>query len=87
MKKAYVKPRIVFESFSLSTSIATGCDQTFNLAAQFVCGIPDENGAGMNIFDANKGGSCNVSGDGMRDEYDGFCYHIFTNGVGMLFNS
>lgn len=30
MKKTYVKPEVHFESFELSTSIATGCSASYN---------------------------------------------------------
>lgn len=88
MKKMYSKPEIFFENFSLSTNIAGNCNHPFRGFAQFVCGIPDSNGLGMNIFDPNAAGStCAIPGDGMDDTYDGFCYHISTNAEGTLFNS
>lgn len=84
-KKKYKKPMIVIESFSLDTNIAGNCEKPFNLQTQFVCGIPDNNGLGMNIFDTAKGGSCIV--DGKPDTlYDGFCYHVPTEN-NELFNS
>lgn len=76
MKKNYTKPMIIIETFTLSTNIAGNCEQPFSLQAQFVCGIPDGNGLGMNIFTPGlDGGDCVIPG-GDDTEYDGFCYHI-----------
>lgn len=86
-KKKYKKPMIVIESFSLDTNIAGNCEKPFNLQAQFVCGIPDENGLGMNIFTPGlDGGNCIVPGNGDNAKYDGFCYHVPTEN-NELFNS
>lgn len=41
MKKTYVKPQIVFESFQLSTSIAASCDLLGSQSAQYVCPVTD----------------------------------------------
>lgn len=82
MKKTYRKPEIFFENFSLSTSIAGNCDVAIGLPSQFVCGIPDENGLGMKIF---NGGDCTIPGD-ENTMHNGFCYHVPTAGI-VLFNS
>jgi hypothetical protein len=39
MKRAYTKPDILFESFSLSTSIAGNCAVPTNLPAPGQCGL------------------------------------------------
>ena len=41
MKKAYSKPDIVFEDFSLSTNIAAGCEENPSLYTETVntCGV------------------------------------------------
>ena len=85
MKKTYTKPEIFFESFSLSTNIASNCEHPFTLASKGVCGIPDENDLPMDIFDPSLGGSCQVQG-GSGAMYDGFCYHVPTENDN-LFNS
>ena len=85
MKKTYSKPSVVIENFTLSTNVAGDCEKPFNLQAQFVCGIPDDNGVGMNIFDPSKGGSCVIPGEDDA-KFDGFCYHIPTE-TNELFNS
>ena len=85
MKKTYIKPEIFFDSFSLSTNIATNCEVTFDLASRGSCGIPDDNDTGMNIFDLGTGGTCTAPGKG-SETYDGLCYHVPTENNN-LFNS
>ena len=41
MKKTYIKPQIAYESFQLSTSIATGCALLSTSAAQYICPVED----------------------------------------------
>lgn len=41
MKKTYIKPQIAYESFQLSTSIATGCALLGSVSAQYVCPVTD----------------------------------------------
>ena len=74
MKKTYSKPEIMFESFTMSTNIAAGCENTFGLYSRGVCGFPGD-APNMNIFNKNAGGDCTVDG-GDADEYDGLCYHV-----------
>ena len=78
MRKAYEKPQILFEDFSLSASIASGCeyepdDPMLELPGEgfvFVekCGVPVVG---------------NIGGDG---EYNGICYHV-PNGTVNVFGS
>ena len=78
MKKAYSKPEIVFENFSLTTSIAGNCEHIYTFARD-ICSIPDENGLGMNIFSTGVAGTtCVIDGSPDSKTYDGFCYHIPT---------
>ena len=77
MKKVYIKPQICFESFSLSTNIAGGCDFPFTGAAQDICAIPDGNGLGMGVFNPSVAGSeCIIPGNDDSEMYNGFCYHV-----------
>lgn len=83
MKKAYSKPEIVFESFSLSQNIAAGCEYTDPKD-------PDLEFTGLG-FAFTSEANCSyqvpnqVGGDG---EYNGICYHVFTNnGAVNLHNS
>ena len=86
MKKEYTKPQIIIENFTLSTNLAADCEQPFNLQAQNICGIPDENGLGMSIFAAGvQGSDCKIPGND-EAKYDGFCYHVPTENNN-LFNS
>lgn len=81
MKKAYSKPMITFESFTLSTNIAAGCERIVGNPSKGTCGIMGSDGE--TLFS----GFCDV--DWMSkygDDYDGFCYHVpFDNNN--LFNS
>ena len=89
MKKAYSKPEIVFENFSLSTNIAGDCETKTNLLSNNVCGI-EFTGLGTVFLDTM--GGCNgengypidsVGGDG---EFNGICYHVPAD-INNLFNS
>lgn len=69
MKKAYSKPDIVFEDFSLSTNIAAGCEALANFP-QGDCGYvfaPD-----VVIFMEERHGCTTEVETG---EYNGICYH------------
>ena len=87
MKKAYSKPEIVFENFSLTTNIAGDCEEIYGFFARGTCGIPDSNGLGMKIFNTTPGvnSDCVIQG-GDDTLYDGFCYHVPTE-TNNLFNS
>lgn len=73
MKKTYVKPQIAYESFQLSTSIATDCALLSTRAAQYICPVEDKE-SGFYIFaEANQ--LCDtvpVGGD------DSVCYDVPT---------
>jgi hypothetical protein len=70
MKKAYSKPEIFFEDFSLSTNIAAGCELFPNFAED-ACGVK---WGKKHIFLAEIQGCGTkiVNGD---PTYDGACYH------------
>lgn len=84
MKKVYTKPEIFFESFTASAAIAGNCEVPINLPTQFVCPIPDDSGAGFNLFDTSFG-RCNFPGN-ENSTYDSICYHIHDENHN-LFNS
>ena len=78
MKKSYTKPVILFESFMLSTNIASGCgNQAELLAADYECGKIFSNG--QSVFMEGMYGCNDVKvvpdrdGDG---QWGTFCYHI-----------
>ena len=88
MKKAYSKPEILFENFSLSTTIAAGCEAIVATPSKSQCGF--DFGPYV-IFLEAVGSLCtgdgrvtlNEDGDG---GVDGVCYHVFSNDRN-IFNS
>lgn len=88
MKKTYVKPAIFFEGFTLSTSIAAGCEVKTNTPAVRQCGLDY---GPFTVFLDTMHGVCTgfgvVEDDGSGDgNYNGICYHVPT-GSSNLFNS
>ena len=83
MKKQYTKPEIMFEDFSLTENIASGCEIIVPTPNGGTCGYKYEGGNGSKMF-TNSVGDCDVKVD--DDEKNGFCYHdpISNNN---LFNS
>lgn len=88
MKKVYSKPEIVFENFSLTTSIAGDCDvktATWGMnnedCAMDFSGIPVFL-SGMNICETGIAVE-NMGGDG---DFNGICYHVPVDSNN-LFNS
>ena len=89
MKKAYAKPEIIFESFSLSQNIAAGCEVQTDTPSRNQCGL--EWGPDILFLDSmgnvctGAGKVTSVGGDG---EANGICYHVFSNnGERNLFTS
>ena len=75
MKKKYMKPEIMFEDFSLNTSIAGSCESIVGNPSKDSCGIITS--GGDVVF--NEGAGCvftPVDMGGKDDEWDGFCYHV-----------
>ena len=72
MKRGYVKPDITFESFSLSTSIATGCEVKLEGPVSWGCGI--EIDGGYILFLENITGCDTPVEDGSLA--DKMCYHV-----------
>lgn len=82
MKKTYSKPVIVLESFSMSTSIAAGCEAIIDTSLGGQCGLDfgkytvfleDVNGCDREVIDGNN-------------EFNNLCYHVPTSDNN-LFNS
>lgn len=81
MKKTYSAPMIEFEDFTLSTSIAVGCEVTTNhviYACQYEIGRGSEK---RNVFVAEY--ACDYSEGVIREadgspSYNGICYHVPT---------
>lgn len=83
MKKAYVKPEIAFFDFTLSTSIAAGCEVKTDLQSLHSCGFkPDPRWEGVIFVD--EATHCNQTPAGSG--YDTLCYHVPTEAYN-LFNS
>lgn len=82
MKKPYSKPQILFESFSLSSSIAGDCEVKTDTQAAGTCGVSFGT---ITIFVGSAEGCAYKVGvdDG---DYNGLCYHIPLD-VYNLFNS
>ena len=68
MTKNYIKPQIIFEDFSLNTSIAAGCEQISPLPSAGKCGYPIRGGVLFTDKDI-----CTLT---KADGYDGLCYHV-----------
>lgn len=69
MKKEYKKPELLFDSFELSESIASGCEHTTDHAMN-QCAY---NAGGRNIFVDGVAACITKPQDGT---YDGICYHV-----------
>lgn len=82
MKKTYTKPEILFEDFSLSTSITAGCDLDTPMPSyEENCGYPMQGGK---IVFVDGIQACTYKPQG--GVYNGFCYHNPTDQTN-LFNS
>ena len=96
MKKAYKKPEIMFEDFSLSCNIAAGCEPggIVGNPSKGVCGVLTSSGdvifnssvGDVCVFKPSDMGNTPVLGNDPDDEWDGFCYHVPTESSN-LFNS
>lgn len=70
MKKRYIKPQIVFESFELSSNIAAGCSLLSSPSAAYVCPVTDPE-LGFTIFASNS--VCDFIPPG---DHDQICYDV-----------
>ncbi len=68
--KGYVKPTVVFQSLSLSTTIAAGCaiDSTHDAG---VCPVEIPGHPGLTVF--AEGTECLTYSPGIEDQ---ICYHV-----------
>lgn len=71
MKKAYVKPEIMFEDFTLSTNIAGDCEVIINNSTRGDCAYTLR--TGESVFTSNYGVCTTKEADG---DYNGICYHV-----------
>ena len=72
MKKTYIKPEIMFENFSISTNIASGCEESISLISAGTCGIK---WGKSTIFTDDVDGCSTKIVDG-DDDYNRLCYHV-----------
>ena len=84
MKKQYSTPDVVFESFSLSTTIAGNCEVRIDTQSQGTCGYYME-GVGVAFIEGVTGCRVPITDD-MSLAFNGFCYHVPTANSN-LFNS
>lgn len=70
MKKRYEKPKIVYESFELSSGIAAGCELLSTPLAAYVCPVTDPE-MGATIFASDA--ICDFSAPG---DFDQICYDV-----------
>ena len=70
MKKKYQTPQILFESFTLSSSVAAGCGVISKPSAAYVCPVEDPE-FGFTIFS-----DTNVCDYTSPDAYDRVCYNV-----------
>lgn len=82
MKKVYTKPQLMFESFSLSTSIAGGCDAIVDTYRGGTCGL----NMGFVVVFADVPGTTCTQKIAMTESWNGICYHNPTDDNN-LFNS
>lgn len=73
MKKAYVTPDIVFESFEITENIAAGCTLINSHFAPYDCPVFDEE-IGLAYF--SQLGTCHLTPPGGNDS---ICYHVPVN--------
>lgn len=78
MRKAYSKPEIMFEDFSLTTNIAAGCELKSN-SAMYQCQYEVGRGSNKkNVFILDYGCTyteVTIENDG-TPSYNGICYHV-----------
>lgn len=75
MKKKYIKPNIIFESFTLSTNIAGDCEVKTNLPSNNTCGMDF---SGLHVFlDSVTGCSdIQITDEGGDGDFNQICYHV-----------
>ena len=82
MRKQYSEPNIIFESFSLCSSIAAGCAKKINTYANGDCGVP----YGKRIVFTHAVAGCKIKAEDGSALYDGLCYDVPID-MNALFNS
>lgn len=86
MKKVYEKPIVIFENFSLATSIASDCNQISDTQSRNQCGFDF---SGVLVFMSDMDMACKdiqVENNGGDGYWNGICYHVPADNNN-LFNS
>ena len=80
MKKAYMKPEIMFESFVSSTNIATNCKLIISGHALDMCALEHYDNKLQEepwyIFTSKMQACTTNDGDEDSDWFDRICYHV-----------
>lgn len=71
MKKYYIAPEILFEDFSVSTSIAAGCEVKTDLPTSTQCGLK----WGKKTLFTDTMSICSMTPGSGTDPYTELCYH------------
>lgn len=75
MKKAYTKPAIMFEDFTLSTNIAGSCEIKTNTPSSGNCAYEaHDEFLGVEMIFTNKVNACLTTED--DGEYNNICYQV-----------
>jgi hypothetical protein len=82
VKRAYSKPDIIFEDFSLSAGIAAGCEKKIDTKYSGQCGLIFGD---LMMFVDSVAACADPVVDG-APKYNGLCYHIPSDSKN-LFNS
>ena len=81
MKRAYTRPDILFEDFSLSTAISANCGFKTNTPSLDECGL--DFGGDIVFLMEVSGCTTKIEDNGVNN---GLCYHTFAD-TSKLFNS
>lgn len=82
MKKTYSQPDILFEGFSLCSSIAAGCGKKIGTMYNGNCGVPYGD---KTVFTVEVNG-CAIKVEDGSPMFNGLCYHVPID-ANSLFNS
>ena len=84
MKKNYSKPDILFESFTLNTNIAAGCELQPNTENDG-CGVL-YSGRYILFADDVATNCTRTPGNTGSEYYDQFCYHTYEGNLNVFFS-
>lgn len=82
MKKSYSQPNILFEAFSLCSSVAAGCAKKITTQYNGDCAVPYGD---KNVFTSDVN-ACEVKVADGSPMFNGLCYHVPID-MNTIFNS